>query len=160
MVRTVRDIHADYRLYAMVRNGSVVAEVITLPNGKCIVSWPTSTIVYDSEDIARQVHIQHMGERGQATSFELQHSEDVRARASVDCVQDESENAPFASVGGLDMRGSMQLPRYVAVKDGADYIGGYVAQAYRLYGPDWQTCSFGWRPAMTVNVEAKKTDDD
>ena len=42
---------------------------MTLPTGKCVVSWPTSTIVYDSELAAREVHITHMGGRGESTEF-------------------------------------------------------------------------------------------
>lgn len=53
----------------MVRGGKKVAKVVVLDNGKCVVSWPTSTIVYDSEQDARDVHITHMGGRGEKTYF-------------------------------------------------------------------------------------------
>ena len=57
------------KAYSMVRGGETKAQVVTLDNGKCIVSWPTSTIIYDSEEDARKVHITHMGGRGEPTEF-------------------------------------------------------------------------------------------
>ena len=56
-------------IYRLVRGGEPRAWVVTLPTGKCVVSWPTSTIVYDSELAAREVHITHMGGRGESTEF-------------------------------------------------------------------------------------------
>lgn len=55
--------------YNMQRGGKTVANVVTLDNGKCVVSWPTSVIVYDSEEAARAVHIDHMQGRGEETCF-------------------------------------------------------------------------------------------
>ncbi len=57
--------------YSMNRGGKKVAKVVVLDSGKCIVSWPTSTIVYDSEKDARDVHITHMGGRGEKTYFQF-----------------------------------------------------------------------------------------
>ena len=61
---------ANYQVYGMWRDGERKADVITLSNGKCVVAWPTSVIVYDSEEAARAVHITHMGGRGEPTKFE------------------------------------------------------------------------------------------
>ena len=56
-------------IYSMERGGKEVAQVVTMGSGKCIVSWPTSVVVHDSEDAARAVHITHMGGRGETTKF-------------------------------------------------------------------------------------------
>ena len=58
-------------VYEMRRNGVKVADVVRLNGGKCVVSWPTSVVVYDSEEAARAVHIDHMGGRGERTTFEF-----------------------------------------------------------------------------------------
>lgn len=55
--------------YGLWRGGERKADVVVLTGGKCIVSWPTSVIVYDSEEAARAVHITHMGGRGEPTHF-------------------------------------------------------------------------------------------
>lgn len=68
----------------------------------------------------------------------------------MDCVQDRCENAPFGSVGGLDKRAAMTAPDYIAEKDREEYLRGYRDQAKDLYGEEWQTCAFGWRPALTI----------
>ncbi len=57
------------KLFGMWRDGKRKADVVVLSSGKCIVAWPTSTIVYDSEKDARAVHITHMGGRGESTDF-------------------------------------------------------------------------------------------
>lgn len=67
-----------------------------------------------------------------------------------DCVQDSCENAPFASVGGLDARAAMVAPKYASPGQEAEYLRGYTMQARASYGADWQTCSFGWAPAVTI----------
>ena len=36
------------RRYYLRRGGMDLAEVIELDSGKCVVSWPTSVIVYDT----------------------------------------------------------------------------------------------------------------
>ena len=53
----------------MWRGSRRVADVVVLTSGKCIVAWPNSVIVYDSEQEARAVHITHMGGRGEETGF-------------------------------------------------------------------------------------------
>lgn len=53
----------------MVRGGEKVADIAVFDSGKCVVAWPTSVIVYDSEALARAVHIDHMGGRGETTEF-------------------------------------------------------------------------------------------
>ena len=48
----------------MKREGTDVAEVVTFHDGTCVVHWETSTIVYGSEEDARDVHIRHIAARG------------------------------------------------------------------------------------------------
>ena len=74
-----------------------------------------------------------------------------------DCAQDASENVPFGSVGGLDMRTSMVAPIYerLGTADAeAMYLRGYAWEARRSYGPDWRTCKFGWSHAITLHTGA------
>lgn len=59
-------------IYGMYRAGERKADVVLLTSGKCVVSWPTSVIVYDSLDAAKAVHITHMGGRGEQTEFRLE----------------------------------------------------------------------------------------
>jgi hypothetical protein len=65
--------------------------------------------------------------------------------------QDRCENAPFASVGGLDKRTAMVAPPFVPEDEQAEYLRGYQHAAMAAYGDDWQTCAFGWKPALTIN---------
>jgi hypothetical protein len=123
-------------IYHMQRKGEYVATVVTLPNGKCVVSWPTSTIVYDSEANARAVHIAHMGGRGEPTSFHLIHASEAFSRGYVVCYQDDCENVPFGS-GPIP-------PDYVKSDDRSEYYKGYVAQASNLYTHDWRVVTRNW----------------
>lgn len=145
-------------VYKMIRNGVAVADVVTFDDGKCVIRWPTSATVYDSEDAARAVHIDHMGGRGEKTRFDvLWVSHPDIERGMSDCLQDSMENAPFASIGGLDARNNPQAPNYDAgkpIQDKAMYLLGYTTEARARYGADWRTCTFGWTPAMTIGGEA------
>jgi len=71
-------------------------------------------------------------------------------RGRGDCYQDRCENVPFSSVGGLERRSGMELPRYVLPEDGEEYLRGYRDMARALFGDDWETCAFGWVPALTL----------
>ena len=140
------------KVFDMVRGDKTVAQVVVLGNGKCVVSWSTSTIVYDSEQAARDVHIQHMGGRGEVTEFVSvqQVVTDAYHRGRMDATQDRCENVPFASVGGLGKRTSMEVPKYIEDADAAQYIAGYVEAVATFYGRDWQTCEFGWKPVAAL----------
>jgi len=76
--------------------------------------------------------------------------DDPSERAKLDCIQDSCENAPFASVGGLEARANLQAPKWICEEDRAQYIAGYEAQALATYGEDWRTISFGWGHALTL----------
>lgn len=81
-----------------------------------------------------------------------------KARGKHDCYQDHCENAPFASVGGLEKRGKLEAPDYIDGADQLPYLDGYIEQAVTMYGEDWQTCEFGWQKALTIEGEALSTE--
>ena len=74
-------------------------------------------------------------------------------RGMHDAYQDRCENAPFASVGGLEKRTSMIAPKYVAEGDVTRYLAGYSAVCEEMFGSDWRTCEFGWQAALTLVVK-------
>lgn len=87
--------------------------------------------------------------------------EQDRARwaGKMDCSMDKHENVPFASVGGLAARGALarlgaaevlRVPRYIHPVFAGDYLEGYRQSARELYGADWETAEFGWKPALTI----------
>lgn len=71
-------------------------------------------------------------------------------RGRADCIQDRCENVPFASVGGPGNRESLMTPGYIHANDKGEYIRGYEEAARALYGEDWRTCSFEWKPVLTI----------
>lgn len=76
---------------------------------------------------------------------------DAWNRGCTDAYQDDCENCHFASVGGLEARNApLQAPHYVAEADAADYLEGYQATVQKLYGDDWRTCEFSWKPALEL----------
>lgn len=75
-------------------------------------------------------------------------------RGRIDCIQDGCENAPFACIGGLGARSVPRAPTWVPELDRADWLAGYLAAAEANYGADWRTCSFEWRPALTIGGDA------
>lgn len=142
-------------VYRMKRAGVVTAHVVTMSSGKCVVAWPTSVIVYDCEQAARDVHITHMGGRGVRTAFEPVWSDlEEFERGLQDCYQDDCENCKFASVGGLAQRHAPRAPDYAKFPTG--YLVGYLAMAAALYGEDWRTCEFSWRPALTIGGDEQE----
>jgi len=135
-------------IYNMRRGDSsaVVAHVATLPNGKCVVSWPTSTIVYDSEQDARDVHISHMGGRGERTRFVLLQGSKATIRGWEVCQQDEWENIHDAS--------GPEPPHYIEPADRDDYEAGYMACAKCLYGEDYKPDLSKWQGAKREATDA------
>lgn len=116
--------------YTIARGGATVATATTLPNGKCIVAWPTSTIVYDSEQAARDVHVKHMAGRGERTRFLFVVTDvDVFRRGWHDGMQDDCEGCPFASLGAGIVGDPLPLtpPEYITKDDTPVYIRGYLS---------------------------------
>ncbi len=133
-------------VYSIVRAGSAVACAVTLPNGKCVVSWPTSTIVYDSEKAARDVHIRHMGGRGEPTQFVVDVASPAFLRGWHVCYQDRCEGIPDAS--------GPRAPRYIPQGDRDDYEAGYWAMARLQYGEDYEPDARRWQGATAEEVHA------
>jgi hypothetical protein len=63
------------------------------------------------------------------------------------------ENAPFGSVGGLGCRKSMKVPAWVQPLEEDEYLQAYRDAAREQYGDDWETCEFGWSPALTIESD-------
>lgn len=116
-----------------------VADVLVLGNGKCIVAWPTSVIVYDSEEAARAVHITHMGGRGQPTEFRVVWSSIPDFMRGVEnAMMDSMENAPWGVVGGDAVTyggAEPKAPDWETLTNPAGFLRGYMAEAGRLFGP-------------------------
>ncbi len=87
-------------VYRMVRDDKIPAEVCVFANGRCVVNWRTSVIVYESEAEARAVHIDHMGGRGEKTRFDLVwSSSESFTRGNHDAFHDSTEGCVFGSIG-------------------------------------------------------------
>jgi hypothetical protein len=124
----------------------IVAQGVVFDDGTAALRWlseHTSTAVYASLRDVETIH----GHNGKTR---VVWSSDVYENAKFDCLMDASENAPFNSVGGRDKRGCMVRRERVAERDWKEYQAGYIDGARRLYGDDWQTCEFGWSPALTI----------
>ena len=127
----------------------IVAQGVEFDDGTCVLRWltePRSTAVYAIERELDAIH-GHGGKtkiqwRGRSNAFD---------RAKLDAYQDRCENVPFASVGGLDRRGSMFAPKYIDPIDREEYLRGYRAAAREMFGDDWESCVFGWAPAITID---------
>jgi len=76
--------------------------------------------------------------------------DDAFQRGKTDAYQDRCENVPFSSVGGLEKRGAMEAPKYIDGWCHEFYLKGYVAMCREMFGEDWQTCEFSWKPALTI----------
>lgn len=123
--------------YDMQRNFKTVAQVVALDSGKCIVSWPTSVVVYDSEDAARAVHIQHMGGRGESTHFDpVMGSGPSFSHGMTNAAVDWMEGCIFASVTD-NYNSDVPVPISADV-DADSYIAGYVAYARSREGKPWR----------------------
>lgn len=127
-----------------------VADGVQFQDGTCVLRWRTrdsSTAVYRSHDALMRIH----GHNG-ATACEWIDAVPGEAfrLGEQNLLQDGMENAPFASIGGLDCRAAPTRPHWVTAADWSEYLRGYEAAALAQYGDDWRTCSFGWAPAVTI----------
>lgn len=117
-------------IFDMVRGDRKVAQVVVLPSGKCVVAWPTSVIVYDSERAARAVHIQHMGGRGEPTTWRLAWATAGWSRGWVTAIQDDMEGVPEGC--------GPTPPDYIPQHERADYERGYRSSCMQAYGANWE----------------------
>ena len=118
--------------YGMERGGKVVAVVVVLGAGeRTVVMWPTSTVVYDTEEAAQAVHIDHMGGRGERTAFQYMGSTSKHVeRGMLDAHQDDCEGCGYASVSGplpVAWREPEKWvrPDYISAEDEEEYFYGY-----------------------------------
>ena len=124
----------------------IVAQGVEFDDGTCALRWLTehrSTALYVSMRDVEAIH-------GHAGKTKVVHTGDSFARGYMNAYQDMCENAPFASVGGLEKRTAMVAPRYITPAEHGEYIRGYRVAAQLMYGKDWETCTFGWAPALNI----------
>lgn len=76
--------------------------------------------------------------------------EEAYSRGINDAHQDRCENAPFGSTGGLENRHQMKAPKYIPEEVAESYLNGYRAECENLFGLDWQTCEFTWKPVLII----------
>lgn len=134
-----------------------VADGVLFADGSCVVRWRSEhpgTITYAR--LADLVAI-HGHDGGTVVEWYDAPATATFSRGAIDCQQSAFENCPFSDIGGLECRSNMQLPKYVTSEDGPEYLRGYRAAALTMFGTDWQTCEFGWAPAITIGGE-KETD--
>lgn len=124
----------------------IVAQGVEFSDGTCALRWLTdhaSTAVYKDRKTLEKIHL-HEGKTKLVVvgaPFE---------RGFSDAGQDMCENAPFASIGGLEKRNAMVAPKYLTPDERERYLDGYRVFARIQYGEDWKTCGFGWQPALTI----------
>ena len=129
--------------YSMERAGKAVAQVVTLDSGKCVVSWPTSVVVYDSEDAARAVHITHMGGRGEPTKFNPILGTGADFRRGQECAAlDRCEGCWWASI--TNNYNSDELVAFENCEDAASFIAGYIAQMQYEISGNWRESLTSW----------------
>lgn len=129
----------------------IIAQGIQFDDGSCSLRWLTehkSTALYEDIRTLERIH----GHNGKT---KIVYTGAPFERAMSDAQQDACENAPFACVGGLAKRGAMVAPEWITPSEREKYLDGYRAAARLLYGDDWETCSFGWAPALTINAPSE-----
>lgn len=134
----------------------IVAEGVEFDDGSCALRWKTehkSTAVYESMRTLEKIHGHNGKTKVVVTGAPYE-------RAIQDAYQDSCENAPFNCVGGLEKRKAMVAPKWITPAERERYLDGYREGARRLYGDDWDTCSFGWAPALTIGGPSEATSEE
>lgn len=114
--------------YVMVRGGKDVAQATTFHDGRCVVVWPTSVIVYESERAARSVHIDHMEGRGEKTTFNVVDMHKGVERGWLEAYQDRCEGVPFK----VNREGHPIAPDYVPEQSRGAWCLGYSAMLMEM----------------------------
>jgi hypothetical protein len=125
----------------------IIAQGCVFADGWCAMRWlnePRTTTLFPDIDTVEKIH----GHKGKT---KIVWTGDPAGRAMMDCYQDRCENVPFGSVGGIEKRSDMRAPAYITPEERASYLNGYRLQARNIYGDDWMTCEFGWKPALTID---------
>jgi len=139
------------RSFLMLRDGLIVATGAVFEDGGAVLRWRgpnASTAIYRSMAELQSVH-------GYPEAvFEYANKPSERfMRGHADCAQDACENAPFASVGGMDARKNMIRPHWISESDWPEYLRGYQAGAALCHGDGWEDGVFGWGQALTLGKE-------
>lgn len=130
----------------------IIAEGVEFSDGTCALRWRTSvrsTALYDNLKTLEQIH----GHQGKTKVIFTGGPLD---RGFTDAARDACENAPFASVGGLERRDSLVAPAYITPDEQQAYLLGYEVFALTSYGKDWRTCEFGWDDALTLRKKSAR----
>lgn len=84
-------------------------------------------------------------------------SDDPYEQGQLHAQLDQMENVPFASIGGLETRGKPieKYPSYAPgdEKGRTDWLRGYTDMCRQMYGSDWRTCEFSWKPAIKITKD-------
>jgi hypothetical protein len=139
------------RPFLMLRDDCLVATGAVFEDGTAVLRWrgpSASTAIYRSLEELKGVH----GHEGTAFEHAIEPSRSFK-RGHADCAQDACENAPFASVGGMDARKDMMRPHWISESDWPEYLRGYQVGAALCHGDGWEDANFGWSPALTLGEE-------
>lgn len=137
----------------LVRGGRVVAMIVEWPDGHCAIHWkgevPSTTPFVSLSDLEK-VHV--AGHSNVAIRWIVPRRSEAFMDGRDNAVQDQMENAPFGSIGGIGARSKPQVPAYVAEDNREEWLAGYVAACLVMYGADWREASFGWSPAVVIQA--------
>lgn len=143
--------------------GNGISDMNLLDVLEMLLDWKAATMRHADGDLYRSLDINMqrfgIGEQLQCVlqntvrdlALEVVGKNAAFQRGYEACQLDSMENAAFGSIGGIEARASMKAPDYVPEADRADYLRGYAAAARMMYGADWRTCGFSWKPALTVD---------
>ena len=123
----------------MVRGEKIAAEIVTLRSGRCVVSWPTSTIVYDSIEAAIAVHVEHMKGRGEPTRFEQRVFSKAWDRGATEAAQDDMEGVFARCARQDDYMPEIVVPLYIPANQAVDWLEGYRDHLALSCGSDWRS---------------------
>lgn len=134
----------------------LVAEGCRFTDGTVVIRWlgkhKTSTF-HESMESVRAVHSHENQTLVVWNEADFNDRSSDFMRGVMDASQDACENVPFASVGGLQQRAYyLSAPKYEGnpIKNVDEYLAGYKDAAWAMYGADWRTCEFSWKPALTI----------
>lgn len=127
----------------------IVAQGVVFDDGTCVLRWLTeyrSVAFYENLVTLEKIHL-HEGRT------RIRFARHPFVCGFDDCVQDACENAPFASVGGLQAREAMGRPDWVQERNFEEYRRGYEAAAVVRFGADWRVADFKWQPSIKIESE-------
>ena len=127
-----------------------IASGVEFEDGTCTLRWRTSVPsigFYNSWDDMMAIH----GHGLSTICHWLDDPPKLWTRGANACGQDDMENVPFASVGGLEARPNLVVPpSYIEEHHALMYLNGYICHAIEMYDLVWATCEFDWKHALTI----------